>query len=152
MYQTALSVMQACPDRNSGNQPEAADDDISVSLCQVMNGSVKSRALAQESSWAFSHAAASKRQPLWFFPFHHLCACQSLSTLTATVNVPVYNLSRPKFLSVEDAATAAFLFSFLIFMYQGHLLKMQRDTRLWWCHRFSNLFSQKLFNTPCASI
>lgn len=58
--------MQVCPDRNSANQPEAADDGISVSLSQVTNGSVKSRAVAQEASWAFSHVAANKRHFLWF--------------------------------------------------------------------------------------
>lgn len=65
--QISLPVMQVCPDRNSVNQPEAADDDIPASLSQVMNGSVKSRALAQEACWAFSHVAANKRQFGWFF-------------------------------------------------------------------------------------
>lgn len=60
--QISLPVMQVCPDRNSVNQPEAADDDIPASPSQVMNGSVKSRALAQEVCWAFSHVAANKRQ------------------------------------------------------------------------------------------
>lgn len=47
------------------NQQQSADDDICVCLSQVMNASVKNRALAQESSWAFSHVAADKKQFLW---------------------------------------------------------------------------------------
>lgn len=65
----------------------------------------------------------------------------------------VYNPSRPKFYSVEDAATAAFLFSFLNLHVPRTPFEDAEGPKvltLWWCHRFSNLFSQKLTQTQPA--
>lgn len=116
--QISLPVMQVCPDRNSVNQPEAADDDIPASPSQVMSGSVKSRALAQEVCWAFSHVC-SKQKAVWVILLMlHVHASHLAATV---VNVQVYNLFMSRFKVFICSSSFFFYCLFNLCTYQGHL-------------------------------
>lgn len=141
IYQTTLPVMQVCPDRNSVNEPEAADDDISVFLSQMMSGSVKSRALAREASWAFSHVAS--KQKAFSVIFLIIYVHSSQLAVTVIVNMQVYNLLC-LILKFSRQRNCSFFVAFLICTYQGHLLKMQRDLK------YCNFHIMSLFLQPVS--